>query len=597
MAKLNDESLRWDLSDLYAGATDPKLDADLSEARQRAQAFESRWRGQINAEPGIAPGDLCEAVAELEAIAELVGKAANYAQLAHAAETTSPQLGALMQSVQQRATEVQLHLIFFELEWLEVPEAVAEGILADGAVARYGHYLKAARRFKPHRLSEPEEKIIGELCNTGSRAWCRLFDEFTAAMEFKVRVNKKVRRVNESEVLAMLYEPQRERRQAGAAALTDGLQANQRLLATIFNTLLWDHEIDDRLRGYETPAASRHLDNEIDEQTVEAMLSACERAYPTVQRYYRLKGRLLGVDALMDYDRYAPIGDKASTCPYGKAREIVQSSFAQFWPQAGAIAGTFFDNRWIDVLPRPGKTGGAFCASTVPSVHPYVLCNYTNKMRDVMTVAHELGHGLHQYLARPVGYLQSHTPLTLAETASVFGEMLVFDRLMTDLGDTPEALALLCGKIEDTFATVFRQAVMTRFEQYVHEARRDQGELTVEQINALWFKANGPMHGDVVKLSDDYGWWWMYIPHFVHTPFYCYAYSFGMLLVLALYQMYKEQGSAFVPGYVSLLSFGGSQSPDALLSSIGVDIHDEGFWDRGLILVEEMVARAERLAG
>ncbi len=593
---MSGDGLRWDLSDLYAGLDDPRIDQDLSEALERAKAFEARWRGKINVAEGVAAAELATAVGELEGLIEPVGKASSYAQLLHAADTSEARHGALLQSVQQRATEIQQRVLFFDLEWMDVPDEVAERVLADPAIERYRHYLEQQRRYRPHRLSEPEEKIVNELANTGSRAWVRLFDEVIADIEFRVRVAGRLKRLNESQVLAMLYALRRQYRRAAAQSLTEGLKQNKRVLSYIVGTMAWDHQIDDRLRSFPDPMASRNLENEIDGETVAALLSACERAYPVVQRYYRLKGRLLGIDDLKDYDRYAPVARRMPARSFGQCRRMVVGAFEQFSPQAGQVVGQFFEKRWIDAEVRPGKVGGAFCAMTVPSVHPYVLCNYTKKPRDVMTVAHELGHGLHQYLARDVGYLQAHSPLTLAETASVFGEMLVFERLMDELGDSPAGLALLCSKIEDTFATVFRQVVMTRFEQLLHGKRRQEGELSCEQVGQLWMEANRPMHGEVVELTEDYSWWWMYIPHFVHSPFYCYAYAFGELLVLALYQMYRQQGADFVPSYLELLSAGGSDSPDRLLARMGVDVRDEGFWARGLSLIEQMVGRAEGLA-
>jgi oligoendopeptidase F len=342
--------------------------------------------------------------------------------------------------------------------------------------------------------------------------------------------------------------------------------------------------------------APRHLDNEISASVVDALMTAAERHHATFQRYYRLKAKLLKLDTLYDYDRYAPLFSDMPACDWHKARQIVEESYQAFSPKAGTIIREFFDRRWIDAELRPGKRSGAFSSSAVPSVHPYILMNFTDKLRDVMTLAHELGHGLHQYLSRGVGYLQCDTPLTTAEMASVFGEMLTFQRMLQMYPEPRTRLAMLCSKIEDGFATVFRQVVLTRFEQLLHQARREKGELTTEQINDLWLAANKPLHGDVVRLSDGYAWWWMYIGHFIHVPFYCYAYAFGELLVLALVQKYKHEGAAFVPKYLELLASGGSEAPHILLAKLGVDVNDPAFWELGLRLLGDMVSEAESLA-
>jgi oligoendopeptidase F len=342
--------------------------------------------------------------------------------------------------------------------------------------------------------------------------------------------------------------------------------------------------------------AERHLANEVDAGTVAALLEACERGLPLVARYYRLKAKLLGLERLYDWDRYAPIPGAEGARSFDEARAIVLDAYHEFAPGLAEVARLFFERRWIDAELRPGKRGGAFSASTVPSVHPYVLLNYTGTLRDVMTVGHELGHGVHQYLARRQGLFEQDTPLTTAETASVFGEMLVFRRLLAQETDPRVRLALLCGKLEDAFATVFRQVMMTRFEQALHAARRAEGELPLPRVNELWLAANRPMFGGAVELSDDYGWWWMYIPHFVHSPFYCYAYAFGELLVLALVRRWELEGPAFVPRYLELLRAGGSDEPPLLLSKLGVDVADPKFWDGGLALLGELVAEAETLA-
>jgi oligoendopeptidase F len=590
------DNIAWNLSDLYASVDDPLLTRDLAEALRRARSFESTYRGAIATETGPTPELLLRAVTELEGIYELMDRSGAYAGLVHAAKTDDPKHGALLSKTREQRTAVNKHLIFFELEWVKLADEPARRLIESPTLAKYRHYIEQARAWRPHRLSEPEEKILDEKNITGRGAFVRLFDETVSTLKCPYEFDGKTEELTTQQVLAKLYDPNRAVRQAAAKALTRGLQANARLLTYIFNTLVLDHRSDSVLRKFDGPMASRNLANEITQPIVDALMTATERHHETVQRYYRLKAKLLGLKELYDYDRYAPLFEDMPDCDWATARRIVTESYEAFSPKAGAIIRQFFEENWIDAALRPGKRGGAFSSSAVPSVHPYILMNFTDKLRDVMTLAHELGHGLHQYLSRPVGYLQCDTPLTTAEMASVFGEMLTFQRLQQLYPDPRTRLALLCSKIEDGFATVFRQVVLTRFEQNLHAARQEKGELTPESINELWMEANRPMHGNVVKLTDDYGWWWLYIGHFIHVPFYCYAYSFGELLVLALVQKYKQDGPAFVPRYLELLSSGGSDAPHKLLAKMGVDVNDPGFWELGLRLLGDMVSEAERLA-
>ncbi|MDH3686483.1 MAG: M3 family oligoendopeptidase [Myxococcales bacterium] len=585
--------VQWNLSDLYAGVDDPKLDADLASALKRSQAFAKRYRGRVHE---LSAAELAAAVDEYESLQEPVGRAGSFVGLLFAADTADPRHGALMQSVQERSSEIHNALVFFELEWVALETDHAERLLADPALAPRRHVLGALRRYKPHVRSEVEEQLLEQTANTGRRAFSRLFDEVMADSRFTVEIAGETKEVSEEEVLSLLYEPDREARKAAAASLTKGLAERTRVLSFIFNTLIQDKAQDDRLRSYENPMDARNLANEIEGDSVRALIDACVRNYPLVARYYRLKGKLLGIDDLKDYDRYAPVPGAEGRREWSQAREIVLSAYGDFAPAMADVARRFFDENWIDAELRPGKRGGAFSASTVPSVHPYVMLNYTGNLRDVMTVAHELGHGVHQYLARDQGLFEQDTPLTTAETASVFGEMIVFRRLLSEETDPKVRLALLCGKLEDAFATVFRQVAMTRFEQTLHAARREEGELAPDRVGELWMQANQEMFGDSVELTEDYTSWWLYIPHFVHTPFYCYAYAFGELLVLALIRRYDEEGADFVPRYLELLSAGGSDSPPALLRKVGLDITDPAFWDGGLALLGELVAEAEELA-
>lgn len=590
------DGVQWNLGDLYQSVDDPQIMEDLSQALKQAEQFESTYRGKINVEGGPKSEFLAEAISELEQLHELTDKPLIYAHLLHSAKTDDPKHGALMSRCQEKHTEVNQHLIFFDLELVALDESIVQRLIDDPALSRYQHYLEKQQNWKPHYLTEPEEKIVNEKAITGRSAFVRLFDELVSTITCPFTVDGKTEKLPLQQTLSYLYEPNRTQRENAAKALTEGLQEHSRVLTYIFNNLILDHSITCKLRSFDDPMGSRNLANEITREMVDALMTAAEGSHSTVQRYYKLKGKLLGIDQLFDYDRYAPLFDDLPSCDWKTAREIVEESYSDFSPHAGEVISEFFDKSWIDAELRAGKRGGAFSASAVPSAHPYILMNFDDKLRDVMTLAHELGHGLHQYLSRDVGYLQCDTPLTTAETASVFGEMLTFQRLQKRYDDPKVRLAMLCSKIEDAFATVFRQIVLTRFEMSAHKVRKEQGELTTEQFNELWMKANQPMHGEVVTMTEDYRWWWLYIGHFIHTPFYCYAYAFGELLVLALVQKYKQEGESFVPKYLEMLSSGGSESPPDLLAKLDVDINDPNFWRLGLSLLDEMVSEAEKLA-
>lgn len=587
-------SANWDLSDLYLSIDDPKIKLDIDRITSDAKSFENKYRNKINNED-LDADLLYESVSELESISERSGKILSFAYLMFAGDTNDPKIGAFLQQMQETATEIRKHLLFFELEWIKVPDQIADPLINHDKLTGYNHFLEIERKYKPYRLGEDEEKILDIKSNTGARAFKRLFDEVVNNIVFRVRMDGKTQILTETETLSLQYDPDRAKRKAGAKGLTKGLKENSRVLTFIFNTLIKDHESTDTLRSFEYPMQSRNMDNEIDRNTVSALLSASENNFHTVSRYYELKKEILGVDKFYDYDRYCPILENKKTISYKKAKEIVLESFNEFSTDMYEITKQFFDKNWIDSEVREGKRGGAFSHSTVPSVHPYVFTNYNGKMRDVMTLAHELGHGVHQYLSSKQGYFHSDTPLTTSETASVFAEMLVFKKLMDDEDDPNEKLALLCGKIEEMFATVFRQVIMTRFEESIHKASRKKGELSTEDFNKLWTKTNRKMFGKSVTLTKNYGYWWLYIPHFIHSPFYCYAYCFGELLVLSLYKKYLKQGSDFVPKYMELLASGGKDTPNNLLKKLNIDISNSDFWQEGLDYLSDIVGQAETL--
>lgn len=585
------EEIAWNLGDLYAGTDDPALIRDLDDADARADALGAEFRGRV---ASLSADGLRLALQEYESIYEQASKVANFAQLQWTTNTNERTYGALLQKVTERMSRLQQKLVFFDLEWAAVPDERAQKLMADATLAHYKHYLEAALRYRPHLLSEPEEKILSEKEVTGAAAWTRYFDETLGAARYEFKGEKKPL----EPILKELYTPDRDNRRAAAAAVTSGIKENLRTLTFVFNTLLADKASTDELRKYPTWLSSRNLANEASDEAVQSLIEAVTSRYDIVARYYNLKRELLGLDQLYDYDRYAPLPSKSdSRYSWDEAREIVLRGYNQFDPHMAEIAGMFFEKSWIDAPVRLGKRGGAFSAGVVPSVHPYILLNFVGTARDISTLAHELGHGIHQYLSRERGLLQMHTPLTTAEMASTFGEMLIFTDLLEREPDPQARLAMVAEKIEGTFATIFRQISMNRFEDAIHTARRSEGELSSERFGELWLNTQRAMFGDSVTLTDDYGVWWSYIPHFLHTPGYVYAYAFGELLVLALFARYQQEGKSFVPKYLEVLSAGGSDWPHVILSKLGVDLNDPAFWKLGLAEVEKLVAMAESLAG
>jgi oligoendopeptidase F len=612
----------WNLDPLVGGRGPDGARAQLKEAFERAQAFAGSYAGKLGELDGAG---LERAMRELGAIQELVGRAGTYAGLCFSVDTADPAAGALMQEVQERGTEIETTLLFFELEWAGLPEERVEELLADERLAFCGHYLRNARRYREHLLSEPEEKILAEKSVTGASAWSRLFDELTSAIEVRLpslangavsgqgsEGDEETQAVGEggsrpgvgrAETVALdvalsrMVLPDRELRRSTAQAVTEALAPGLRTRAFLFNTLLADKATDDRLRRYQSWLAARNLSNEASDESVAALIEAVRTRYELPRRWYRLKARLLGVERLADYDRMAAVTEDEVTYSYGRAREIVLECYSSFSPKLGAVAKRFFDERYIDAPVRPAKRGGAFCASAVPSVHPYVMLNYTSRRRDVLTLAHELGHGVHFALAAEQGAFHQGTPLTLAETASVFGETIVFGRLLEEDSSPSSRLALLAENIEGALATVFRQVAMNRFEDLVHTARREQGELSVERFGELWVESQAEMFGDSVEITEGYRSWWSYIPHFIGSPGYVYAYAYGQLLALSVYQRYEQLGEELVPRYLELLAAGGSRSPEELGRIVGIDLADPGFWDAGLDLVERQLEAAEEAAG
>jgi oligoendopeptidase F len=582
------QATAWDLEPLVEGDGPDGVERRLSAALERAKAFAERYAGQLER---LDSAGLREAMEELAAIQELAGRAGAYAALRFSTDTADPATGALLQLAQERGTAIETTLLFFDLEWAALDDERAEQLLAGDGLEFCRHHLRNVRRYREHLLSEPEERILSEKSLTGAGAWTRLFEELTSAIE----VHLPEENVALDVALSRLALPDRETRRNAAEAVSEALAPGLRTRAFLFNTLLADKGIDDRLRRYPNWLAARNLANEASDESVAALIDAVRARYEIPRRWYRLKARLLGLDRLADYDRMASVIQDQSSFSFGQAREIVLDCYSSFSPELGEIAGAFFSERRIDAPVRPAKRGGAFCASAVPSVKPYVLLNYTSQRRDVLTLAHELGHGVHFALAARQGIFHQATPLTLAETASVFGETIVFERLLGEDSSPASRLALLAENLEDTIATVFRQVAMNRFEDLVHTARRD-GELSVDRFGELWVESQQELLGDSVEVTDGYRSWWSYIPHFIGTPGYVYAYAYGQLLALSVYERYKQEGAALVPQYLQLLAAGGSKSPEELARIVGIDLADPGFWDAGLELVERQLRQAEEAA-
>ncbi|HZH25606.1 MAG TPA: M3 family oligoendopeptidase [Azospirillaceae bacterium] len=579
----------WDLSDLFPGRDSPELAQALSEMEASAKAFAAQYQGRLDKLDGAALG---AAVAEFERIDEVLSRIMSYASLTYSGAMTDPEVARFYQSMQERVSDISTHLVFFTLELNRIEDADLEAKLKAPELARYAPWLHDVRAFRPHQLSDEVERLLHDKAVVGRAAWNRLFDETVAGLRFRIGGKD----LTMSDALNLLSDKDGAKRKTAAEVIGKVLGENIRVFALVTNTLAKDKEIEDKWRDYPRPVSARNLANRVEDEVVDALASAVRDAYPSLShRYYRLKAKWFGGDRLDYWDRNAPLPDDDDRrISWTEARGIVLDAYGRFSPDLAAVGRRFFDNAWIDAAPRAGKTPGAFAHPTVPSAHPYLLLNYHGKTRDVMTLAHELGHGVHQVLAGRQGHLMSDTPLTLAETASVFGEMLTFQSLLAQETDPKRRKALLAGKVEDMLNTVVRQIAFFTFEERVHAERR-KGELTAERLGEIWMGIQTESLGPALRFDDGYKTFWTYIPHFIHSPFYVYAYAFGDCLVNSLYAVYQDTEAGFAERYLEMLTAGGTKRHRELLAPFGLDATDPSFWQKGLAVIAGMVEELEAM--
>jgi oligoendopeptidase F len=582
------EDIAWDLSDLYDGGADPRLDVDVEEADAAAASFRDRYYGKIET---LSAAELREAIEERERIESILTRAIYYAHLWFSTDTADSERGALVARLTEKGAALDTQLLFFGLEIAALEDAAAEALIEDDELEKWRHWLHSLRKFRPYLLSEPEEKIFTEKSVSGVSAWGRLYEELLSAL----RVELDGETIGLEEAMSKLHQGDRDLRRRASEAVTESLAPGLRTRSYVFNTIVLDKSIDDRLRGYETWISSRNLRNETSDEAVQALVDAAVARYDVPQRYYRLKAKLLALDQLAFYDRFAPIAEDTTKVSWEEAKETVLTAYADFSQAAGDIVERFFEESWIDAPVRENKRSGAFCATTIPDRHPYVLMNFTGDRRSILTLAHELGHALHGVLSHPLGLFNADTPLTTAETASVFGEALTFKRLLELEEDPRRRLNLLAGRIEDSLATVFRQVAMNRFEDAVHNERRSEGELSTERIEELWLETQRAMFADSIDV-DGYGTWWSYVPHFLSTPGYVYAYAYGFLFALAIFRRYEQEGESIVEPYLDVLRSGGSKSPEELAQIVGLDLTDPKIWESGIDALAAELDEAEALA-
>jgi oligoendopeptidase F len=583
--------VRWDLGELYSGPDDPALAADVEQARKEAEELSRRYRGKI-ASGRLSPAELAEALATYERIVEIGSRPSFYASLLFAADTQSEAALALDQWARERWTEIREAILFFDLELQFQPEEAYERAVSDPRLSPWRHPLELARQRRRHTLSEAEERILARKDLTSRAAFVQLYDEVAGALCFEIELDGERKTLTDGEILALLRHPDRGLRRRALRVFLETWRRHEGVFTAVFNNVLLDHRLETELRSFPDPMAPRHLDNDVSAEVVENLLDAVERHYPLVQRYLRSKALLLGIPDPEVSDVYAPLSSETERIPFDRARDLLLEAFGRFDERFAGMVRRFFDERWIDAEVRPAKRAGAFCASHSPAGHPYLLASYTGTSRDVSTLAHEIGHGLHALLSAGQRLLAFEAPLVLAETASVFSEMLLVEHLLRS-SPSPAARARILGEaLDEIYGTVFRQAALTRFELAAHRARRLR-RLASHELGEIWLEEQRRLFGDAIRLPQIYRYGWMYVSHFVHLPFYCYAYSFGNLLALVLLERYRAEGARFVPAFVSLLAKGGSESPAAALRGLGLDLEDPAFWDTGFRPIRRMVEELE----
>lgn len=579
------ESLRWDFTRIYPSPESSALERDFTAAAEAARAFRRQYQGKVAT---LDAAGLLDALASYEKLQESAAVPQLYGHLLFSSDSEADSHKALMQRGMEFGNELSREILFFDLEIMAMPQEAFDPVMADERLANYRHYLAAIRKFQPYALPEREEQLLTQKNLTGIQAFSKLFDELTSSLSYRMELDGEERDFTGEELISLLHHPDAAVRERALTVFLNGHADQGIVLSTVFNTVALDHGQEMELRGYDHPMQPTNIGNELSSEAVEHLMKVTEANFPLAQEYFRLKAGLLGMERLKNTDVYAPVGECHRVYGFEEARKLVIDAYAAFNPDYAPLIEAFFTDRRIDVEPRPGKSGGAFCMGMTPQLPPWLLLNFTGNLRDVSTLAHELGHGLHYLRSQGQTMLNYHAPLPLAETASVFGEMLLTSRLLAEESDREVRIALLCATIEDIIATTFRQVVLTRFEQRMH-LERANGLLTSDRLCAIWWEENGRLFGDAVEMIEPYRWGWSYISHFIHTRFYCYAYTFAELLVLSLYARYREVGPSFVSAFDSVLKSGGSRSPADTAALAGIDINDPGFWQKGYDLLAGLI--------